>query len=255
MDVEIVSLAERPGLVEAMWAMPSSWPAFMLQDPVGALCYSRLPDVFPDHQLLAIDDAGDAVGRINSVPFAWAGTDDDLPDRGWEAVLERAFSDRYASVPPTAVSLLEARVVPSRQGTGLSRVLLQAARRNVRGHGLGDLFGPVRPTGKSREPRTPMAEYVARSRDDGLPADPWLRVHVRLGARVVKVCPLSMTVPGTLAEWRAWTRLPLTRSGSVDVPGALTPLHVSVEQDHAVYVEPNVWVHHSVGAVPGPEPG
>ena len=35
-------------------------------------------------------------------------------------------------------------------------------------------------------------------------------------------------------------------SGPVVVPGALVPVHVSPEQDHAVYVEPNVWVHHRV---------
>jgi hypothetical protein len=30
------------------------------------------------------------------------------------------------------------------------------------------------------------------------------------------------------------------------VPGALCPIHVSLEQDHAVYVEPNIWLHHRV---------
>jgi hypothetical protein len=87
-----------------------------------------------------------------------------------------------------------------------------------------------------------------RVRGDGLPVDPWVRVHVRLGARLVKVCPLSMSVPGTLAQWREWTGLALTSSGSHDVPGALSPVHVSVEHDCAVYVEPNVWVHHRLAA-------
>ncbi len=57
-----------------------------------------------------------------------------------------------------------------------------------------------------------------------------------------------MTVAARLADWRAWTGLPLDRTGLVDVPGALTPVHVSVEQDVAVYVEPNVWVHHDLRA-------
>jgi hypothetical protein len=71
-----------------------------------------------------------------------------------------------------------------------------------------------------------------------------MRVHARLGARTVRVCPASMTVAGSLAEWRAWTGLPFDASGEVVVPGALTPVHTSVEHDHAVYVEPNVWMHH-----------
>ena len=86
---------------------------------------------------------GKVIARINSVPFTWTGScDDDLPDQGWDAVLEGAFSRAHA---------------------------------------------------------------------DGMPA----------------------------------ISLPETR-GLADVPGALAPVHVSVEQNHAVYVEPTLWMHHRV---------
>ncbi|MEA2191154.1 MAG: hypothetical protein QOI73_1275 [Solirubrobacteraceae bacterium] len=240
----IVTLAERPDLIEAMWAMPNPWSEFLKQDPVAALFYGRLPDEFPDFQLLALDEDGAIAGKLHSVPFAWLGTDDDLPDRGWDAVFERAFDDSRRGASVSAVSLLEARVNPAQRGTGLSYELLEGARRNALRLGFEDLFGPVRPAAKSREPRTPMDEYAARVRADGLPADPWLRAHVRVGGRIVKVCPLSMIVPGSLAQWRAWTGLPFAESGMVEVADALVPVHVCVEHDHAVYVEPNVWLHH-----------
>jgi GNAT superfamily N-acetyltransferase len=246
--VSTVTLAERPDLIEVMWSMPNTWPTFMLQDPVAHVFFHRLAETFPEHQLLALGEQGAVIGKIHSVPFAWTGGDDDLPERGWDAILERAFVERDRGEASTAVSLLEARVVPARRGQGLSATLLDAARRNVQRLGLVDLFGPVRPTGKSQEPRTPMSEYAARLRLDGLPADPWLRVHARMGARIVKVCPLSMIIPGSVAQWRQWTGLALTRSGLLDVPEALAPVHVSVEQDHAVYVEPNVWMHHELAA-------
>jgi GNAT superfamily N-acetyltransferase len=239
-----VTLAERPDLIEAMWAMPNTWPPFMRRDPIGELFFGRLPETFAAYQLLALDPAGEIVGKVHSVPFAWLGTDEDLPDRGWDAILERAFAERANGDRPTAVSLIEARLTARHRGAGLSYALLEAARLNAGRLGFADLFGPVRPTGKAREPRTPIAAYVDRLRDDGLPADSWLRVHVRLGARIVKVCPVSMVVPGTLADWRAWTGLPLAASGPSDEPEALAPVHVSIEHDHAVYVEPNVWVHH-----------
>lgn len=244
--VTFTTAAERPDLVEAMWAMPSSWPEFMFHDPVAGLFFPRLVDTFGAYQLIAVDDSGAVVGRVHSVPFAWSGSDDDLPVRGWDGILERAFAEHALAATPTAVSLLEARLAPEHQGVGLSSALLAAARANTQRRGLADLFGPVRPTGKSVEPRTPMTDYLGRTRGDGLPADPWLRVHARAGARVVKICPTSMTIAGTLTQWRHWTGLPLDRSGLVDVPGGLTPLHVSVEHDHAVYVEPNVWMHHSL---------
>ena len=248
MTVAVVNTAERSDLVDALWSLPHDWPTFMLHSPVANQFYDLLPEVFPEYQLVALDKHGEALGKIHSVPFVWAGTDSDLPARGWDAVLERAFADHARGAAPTAVSLLEAHVVPAQRGHGLSGQLLQAARCNAAQLGLPDLFGPVRPTGKAAEPRTPMTQYARRIRADGLPADPWIRTHVRLGARLVSVCPASMTIPGALADWRAWTGLPLAASGRIEVPGALTPVHVSVEQNHAVYVEPNVWVHHRTNA-------
>ncbi|MEA2188206.1 MAG: hypothetical protein QOK16_3217 [Solirubrobacteraceae bacterium] len=244
MLTSIVTLSERPDLIDAMWSMPNPWPTYMRKDPVANMFFDRLPEAFAEYQLLAFDEQGAILGKIHSVPFAWLASDDDLPERGWDAILERAFIDRDRGEVATAVSLLEARINPAHRGKGLSYELLKSARRNVQRLGFSDLFGPVRPTGKSQEPRTPMSEYAARVRSDGLPADPWLRAHVRLGARMIKVCPLSMIVPGSLAQWREWTGLPFTSSGPVDVPETLAPVHVSFEQDHAIYVEPNVWMHH-----------
>ena len=66
----------------------------------------------------------------------------------------------------------------------------------------------------------------------------------RAGGQIVSVAPCSMTIPGTLASWRTWTGLPFDTTGPVTVPGALAPVHCDVEADHAVYVEPNVWIRH-----------
>jgi hypothetical protein len=53
-----------------------------------------------------------------------------------------------------------------------------------------------------------------------------------------------MTIVGTVAEWSRWTGTTFERSGAIVVAGALAPVTVSLEHDHAVYIEPNVWVHH-----------
>jgi hypothetical protein len=55
-----------------------------------------------------------------------------------------------------------------------------------------------------------------------------------------------MVMTGSLDEWREWTGLPFDETGEVIVPKALVPVHCSVEHDHAVYVEPNVWVQHDL---------
>ena len=124
--------------------------------------------------------------------------------------------------------------------------MLTALRDNARRLGFADLYAPLRPTDKHREPLTPFADYVARRREDGSPHDSWVRTHVRAGARIVKVAHCSMVVAGTIAEWSGWTGLASRRAARQSCRGALSPIHVSLEQDHAVYVEPNLWVHHQL---------
>jgi hypothetical protein len=107
----VLTLAERPDLVDAMWDMPTTWPPFMLEDPVADVWFERLPEVFGEYQLVALDVDGRVAGKVNSLPFAWSGRDDDLPARAWDAILERGFAEQACGIRPTAVSLLEARVV------------------------------------------------------------------------------------------------------------------------------------------------
>ncbi len=157
-----------------------------------------------------------------------------------------ADADWRARRRATVVSALEIIVLGPYRGRGVSQLMLKALIANTWARGFGDLYAPVRPSDKHREPRTPFADYVARQRSDGLPHDSWLRTHIRAGGRIVKIAPCSMVIAGTLAEWSHWTGLTFTQSGMVEVPGALSPIAVSCEQDHAVYVEPNIWVHHRV---------
>lgn len=249
--LELVTIRARPDLRGQIFAEPfrGLWPEFMLHDPVADLYFGNQHfEHYLATAFAVVDtaDPGRAVGRAFAAPFVF-GEDgrDELPDTGWDGVIRWAHEDQALGRRPNALSALEITLLPECRGQGASRVVLDAMRRHAGALGCRQLFAPVRPTAKHLEPFTPMAGYVARRTAEGLPADPWLRVHARAGGEVVKIAPLSMVMAGTLAEWRRWSGMPLAESGEVAVPGALTPLRVSVEQDHAVYVEPNVWVRHT----------
>lgn len=242
--MEIVTLTERPDLVNAHWDLTSGWPEFMLNDPIADLYYSQL-EFWSDHVLLAL--AGDqVVARGFTVAFAMGEPvgRSSLPADGWDGVVRWSWLDQIAGRAPNRVSALEIIVRGDLQGTGLATEMVKAMIRNVDRLGFRQLVAPVRPSEKHLEPATPMVEYVQQVREDGLPADGWMRIHARLGAEILAVCPNSMVISGSLAQWRTWTGLPFDASGTVEVPGALVPVHVNVPQDQAVYVEPNVWMVH-----------
>ncbi|MDQ1689844.1 MAG: hypothetical protein QOK42_2819 [Frankiaceae bacterium] len=245
MAVVVTTVAERPHLREQMGGprWDDAWPEFMDHDPVADLYYSDTTR-WAKHILVATD-GDEVIAKGYTIPFAFPTEQrQTLPDGGWDTVIRWGSSDYQLGVAPTACSALEITILPSYRGTGLSKTMVAAMRDMVAGLGFSDLYAPVRPSQKSREPDMPMSEYVDLWRDDGLPVDPWLRVHARLGGEIVAVCPTAMTITGTLAQWRAWTGLPFDQSGPVVVPGALVPVHVDVPNDHAVYVEPNVWMRH-----------
>lgn len=232
-------------LVPRLYEMHETWPAFMTHDPIGEALLGRVPEEFPQYCVMATD-GGRVVARGQSVPFdAESPGREEAPDRGWDAVPVRAFDDHRHRRPTTAASALDITIDADHLGRGLSHHMLAALRDAAGRQGCGTLLAPVRPTAKHREPRVPMDDYIRRRRDDGLPADPWLGVHVKAGGVIEKVAPASMTISGSPAEWRQWTGLPFDRKGEVEVPGALVPVHCDTAHDHAVYVEANVWVRHT----------
>jgi hypothetical protein len=97
---------------------------------------------------------------------------------------------------------------------------------------------------KSRYPLTPMERYITWATPTGEPFDPWIRVHARLGAKIVKVCPQSMIITNTTRQWEDWTQMRLPDTGSYIIPGGLVPLEINDET--GTYIEPNVWMEHKI---------
>lgn len=250
----VVPYSERPDLVERLGEVEDVWPEFLHHtDATFNALWGRVRREFPEYQLVLYDQETDTlVGRGQTIPFRWDGTFEDLPD-GVDGVVRRVFEDGGEA---TALSALVAVVDPRYQGRGLSILVIEGMRRVAGEHGLDALLAPVRPTLKANHPSTPMEDYLGWRRADGQLFDPWLRVHERLGAEILGVCPGSLVVEGTVAEWEEWTGMTFPDSGSYVVEGALVPVEIDRPRDVGRYVEPNVWMRHtvSVGAATDGDP-
>ena len=244
-DLKVVTCAEDPEFVMATQKrIGAEWPEFMLHDPIAQLlfdCYELLPE----YQFIMVDTkTNEAVSLGNSIPLSFEGAPEELPDKGWDWAISKGIEDVKQGHKPHIQCALQIVVFGDNRGRGISSRAVRAMKEIGRNHGLDGMVAPVRPSRKSDHPDVSIDEYITWKRDDGFPFDPWLRVHAKLGARIVKPCPLAMTIKGTVAEWAEWTGLEFPESGDYVIPGALLRVKIDLEHDTGTYLEPNVWMHH-----------
>ena len=247
-EYTIITGKDCPDLLEISdEVVVSSWPEFMLKEPVANEYWSDLYQIFPEFQFMLLETGTDNVIAVgNSIPLVWDDDFGNLPDNGWGWALAQGLKDYAAGRTPNTQCALSLTISQNYRGKGISIRALQAMKTIGKAHEFDAMIAPVRPNLKSHYPLTAMERYIQWQNDDGLPFDPWIRVHVRLGAEIVKVCPQSMRIIGTVEDWERWTEMRFPESGKYIVPGALVPVEIDHDANQGMYVEPNVWVRHSL---------
>jgi GNAT superfamily N-acetyltransferase len=223
------------------------WPEFMLHERVANENWHELLDRFPDYQFALYDTLEDrAAGMGNSFPLRWDEVLDNLPEEGWDWAFQQAVANHKQGLTPNLHCAIQIIVRPAYRGKGLSSPMVQAVRAVTKSQGLPRLIIPLRPSEKPRYPLISLDDYIRWQNEDGEPLDLWLRVHVREGARIIKVCHQAKTICGTRREWEEWTGMKFPQSGRYIISGALEPIKMSTEEDEGIYIEPNVWIVHEV---------
>ncbi|MEO8392294.1 MAG: hypothetical protein ABI700_04800, partial [Chloroflexota bacterium] len=178
------------------------WPEFMLHDPIGNDYFGRLYRNFPDFQF-CLYDGETMVAAANCIPVIWDLDPAHLYDAGWDWALESGFHNFQFERAPTTLCALSITVAKGYQGKGVSAQAIQAMKALAVQNNFNALIAPVRPSLKQRYPLTPMKHYITwtqAGQSDGAPFDPWLRTHWRLGAKIVKIAPHSMVIPGSVDQ-------------------------------------------------------
>jgi hypothetical protein len=239
-EMKTATVAERPDLVGPGWERTrDTLPEYNDHGDVLNVYWGRLTEERPEFQFHLVDEEDRVLARVRSIPLRWNGTIEDLP-AGIDGAIASGFDDGGANV----LCALVIMVPRDLQSRGLSAAAVKAMREIARCHRLSSLIAPVRPSWKERYPLVPIERYATWRRADGLAFDPWMRVHERLGATILKPEPHSLRITGTVAEWEAWTQIAFPESGDYWFPRGLATVTIDREADRGRYWEPNIWMHH-----------
>lgn len=240
--MQLVTVTDRADLVaSASEEMSDTIPEYNNHGETLNRYWGRLTSERPDFQFHLLDDDGHLLARARTIPVRWDGTVDDLPN-GIDGAITRGFEQDGAN----ALCALIVNVPSRLQGRGLSAKALQAMREIACRHDLQSLIAPVRPNWKERYPLVPIERYAQWRRPDGLLFDPWMRVHERLGATILKPEPRSLRISGAVTDWEQWTGTLFPESGEYWFPHGLATVTIDRGADQGLYWEPNVWMRHPI---------
>lgn len=241
-NLTFIQASEVDGFLDAadVVSLPS-WPEFMMHDTIANTNWYPLHEKHPRFQFaLAEGVSGKWIAVGNSVPVHFDEPLENLPDKGWDWALKTGVDSQQKG---NILCALAIQILPEYRGGGLSTLMIKVMREIGTHQGLDKLIAPVRPNRKCDYPLLPMEVYIGWSKDNR-PFDPWLRVHHRLGARIIKVCHEAMHISGSIQSWQDWTGLTFQTSGDYIIPGALSPVKMNIENDRGEYIEANVWMVH-----------
>jgi hypothetical protein len=247
----IITSAQNPAVqadIEAL--IDSTWPLYTTygrpaQGSEMFFEWERVYRCWPEFQFALYDRASEEIIACgNAVPIFWQKSSAELPETGWDWAMQQGFLAYQEKLTPTALIPLCITVRKDLQRSGLSRFCLNAMRDLATEHNLSAIFAPVRPVFKAKYPKTSITEYMSWKTIDGKAFDPWVRTHINFGGRIVKPCTKSMSVVGSLSDWKSWTGIEFSKDGPHEVPNLLAPLNVNLAKDEAIYEEPNIWVEH-----------
>jgi hypothetical protein len=236
----VVDLSARPDLRAAADALvAANLPVFLTWASPGNWRWHRVYELYPQFQLAALDANGALVAAVHSVPLAW---DDDcaLP-LGYDDVLIKTTTAPVELASAAAICLLSISVRKDARRTGLAEELIATIKDRAFAERYWAVIAPLRPTRKSIYPWIDMATYLTWKTDEGEVFDPWLRLHLAMGAQVLGIAERSLVIRQPRTRWERITGHDMSAPALYVVEGALVPVEIDVA-GYGTYAEPNIWI-------------
>ena len=224
-------------------AIPLAFPEVLVASQHIKNHWPRLEQYFPETQIFLLDGTDKLIGFMNAIPLRWDKSVSELPQTGWDWMLQKGIEDYENKIKANTLGGLQVIVLKEHQQKGYSKLLLAQGKKLRDSLMLHKLIIPIRPILKSQYPRLPMDKYLALKKDNKI-FDPWIRTHLNCGARLSHVCSESMNISGDINFWEAIIKKEKLNSGYHLAPGVLNSVNIQREKDFGVYKEENIWLYY-----------
>ncbi len=218
------------------------------------LSYFRLgPNMFDkiilDWIIIYDAETDQLVGHGITTRFAWDQNNAMLPC-GWQGVVRTSYVHSHIEhrKQDTLVGLFIFIEDQFRQ-QGWANNVIEEMRTLAQQEALSALIIPLRPPlrYKKEYAAMPMDEFAQLKRDDGLPLDHWVRLHTRLGAKILSASEKSHRHVLNLQDFHDhFSSAPLPHSGDVLIErkGEWYNVYVDLERDFVLINQGCVWARH-----------
>ena len=242
MNYIVVNFKDRPDLYEIQNDIcGKAFPEFLYYSEVANKYWEKMIAYYGEYQLLLLLE-DQIIAVINCMPMNLDILDDELPEEAFNWGMEKGIKDFEAGKEINAVLGVQIIIPEEYQGKGISSIAVEELKNMCVKMRIQRLIIPIRPTLKSKYPINDIDTYIKWKNKDGLPFDPWLRVHVKKNAKIIKACKKAIEIRGTVNQWETWTKMKFPESGEYVVEGALCPIVIDRENNLGTYIEPNVWI-------------
>ena len=222
-------------------AFNAAFPEVIHRSEIGNTYWDQVQEYFPHYQRILVAPRGDLIGFMNTLPICLDIPLEDLPDDGWDWLIQKGIHDYEAGLTPNCLGGLQVIVSRKYLGKGFSKILIAEGKRVQENMGFHNFIIPIRPTYKYKHPHVKMEEYMLM-KIDGRIYDPWIRTHVNSGAKIIKVCSNAMNIKGDVQFWEDLMGKKIQHSGYYQVDGVLNPVLIDIEKNVGEYREENIWI-------------
>ncbi len=189
------------------------------------------------------------VGHGITTRIAWDQNKEHLPS-GWQGVVRTSYLQTHVehADKDTLVGLFIFIEDQFRQ-QGWANNVIEEMRSLAKQQNLRALIIPLRPPlrYKKEYAAMPMVDFAGLRRDDGHPQDHWIRLHTRLGAKVLCASEKSHQHAMSVQDFHSqFSATPLTHSGDVLIErnGEWYKIYADLEHDFVLINQGCVWVQH-----------